>query len=63
MLWPHARAWAFASPEPTLRAIPDAQTVATLLARTMANAVPGGRRVLPSERGEAQPIPNAAAAA
>ena len=32
-LWPHARAWKLAVPQPMLRAVPDAQKVATLLAR------------------------------
>lgn len=30
-LWPHARAWRFASPQPMLRAVPEAEKVATLL--------------------------------
>jgi Bacterial PH domain len=32
-LWPSARAWELATPQPMLRAIPDAQSVATMLAR------------------------------
>jgi hypothetical protein len=32
-LWPHARAWKLREPQPMLRAVPDAQKVATLLAR------------------------------
>jgi hypothetical protein len=32
-LWPHARAWQLRDPQPMLRAVPDAQKVATLLAR------------------------------
>ena len=44
-LWPHARAWALARPEPSLRALPDAATVAALLADACAAAVPGGRRL------------------
>jgi Bacterial PH domain len=32
-LWPHARAWQLREPQPMLRAIPDAQKVATMLAR------------------------------
>lgn len=34
-LWPHARPWRAASPQPTLRAIPDAASVARLLASAM----------------------------
>lgn len=30
-LWPHARAWRFASPQPMLRAVPEAADVASLL--------------------------------
>ena len=30
-LWPHARAWRFASPQPMLRSVPEAERVATLL--------------------------------
>ena len=44
-LWPHARAWKLALPEPTMRSLPDAAAVATLLADACAAAVPGGRRV------------------
>jgi hypothetical protein len=32
MLWPHARPWRFAAPEPALRCIPDAARVARILA-------------------------------
>ena len=38
MLWPHARPWAFATPQPMLRAIPDAQGVARMLAERLAAA-------------------------
>jgi hypothetical protein len=34
-LWPHARPWHFARPEPMLRALPHAQAVAELLSRTL----------------------------
>jgi hypothetical protein len=30
-LWPHARPWRLANPEPMMRCIPDAKQVATLL--------------------------------
>jgi hypothetical protein len=33
LLWPHARGWHFRSPQPTLRAVPDAEAVAVLLFR------------------------------
>ncbi|WP_376097111.1 photosynthetic complex putative assembly protein PuhB [Roseomonas sp. CCTCC AB2023176] len=35
-LWPHARPWRFGRPEPMLRCIPDAATVAGLLSRALA---------------------------
>lgn len=41
-LWPHARAWRLAQPEPTLRAVPQAAAVATLLARVCAEAQADG---------------------
>lgn len=44
-LWPHARPWRAAKPEPMMRALPDAASVAALLAEACANAVPGGRRL------------------
>ncbi len=38
-LWPHARPWRFARPEPMLRAIPDAAQVGSLLAHAVAEHV------------------------
>jgi hypothetical protein len=38
MLWPHARPWHFARPEPSLRAVSDGATVAAILARALAAA-------------------------
>jgi hypothetical protein len=37
-LWPHARPWRLARPEPTLRCVPDAERVAQLLGRALAAA-------------------------
>lgn len=37
-LWPHARPWRFAKPEPMLRAVPDAAAAADVLARALAAA-------------------------
>jgi hypothetical protein len=45
MLWPHARPWHLSSPQPMLRAVPDAERIAALLARTLAEEVPEGRRL------------------
>ena len=39
-LWPHARPWKIANPQPMLRAVPDAATVAALVARTCLAANP-----------------------
>ena len=36
VLWPHARPWRLARPEPMLRAVPDAARVGQLLARALA---------------------------
>jgi hypothetical protein len=49
LLWPHARPWKLSVPEPMLRAVPDGKAVAALLARTLAEAVPEGRRVVIEE--------------
>lgn len=48
-LWPHARPWQLAKPEPMMRALPDAANVAALLADACAKAVPGGRRLAVTE--------------
>ena len=39
LLWPHARRWRFSQPEPMLRAIPEAEKVAKLLADAAAKHV------------------------
>lgn len=36
LLWPHARPWKFSQPEPMLRSVPDAESVAKLLAEACA---------------------------
>lgn len=41
VLWPHARPWRFARPEPTLRAIPEPQRVAEILGSALAATVDG----------------------
>jgi hypothetical protein len=46
MLWPHARPWKLAVPEPMLRAVPEGARVAATLSRTLAEAVPEGRRLV-----------------
>jgi len=49
VLWPHSRPWRYGRPEPMLRGLADGQRVAALLARTMAQAVPGGRHLAPAD--------------
>ncbi|WP_448585235.1 photosynthetic complex putative assembly protein PuhB [Thermaurantiacus sp.] len=51
LLWPHVRPWRFARPEPMLRGLADVRPVADLLARALAEAVPGGRRLAVPEPG------------
>ncbi|RVT40348.1 photosynthetic complex putative assembly protein PuhB [Sphingobium algorifonticola] len=41
-LWPHARPWKIATPQPMLRAVPNAADIATLIARTCLAANPAG---------------------
>ncbi len=55
-LWPHARPWRVAKPQPTLRCVPDAAAVAQLLAQSWQRAT--GRSLSPAS----QPVPNAAPA-
>lgn len=40
MLWPHARPWRFGQPSPMLRALPDAEAAASVLAKACAAVVP-----------------------
>jgi len=44
LIWPHARPWRFAHPEPLLRALGDVRPVAALLADTLLSVQPQGRR-------------------
>ncbi|CAO4185612.1 photosynthetic complex putative assembly protein PuhB [Methylorubrum aminovorans] len=50
-LWPHARPWRVSRPEPMLRSVPDARSVAALLAPALA-AQAGGVAVDPTRTGE-----------
>ena len=49
ILWPHARPWRLAKPEPMLRAVPDAEAVATILARALCEAA-GTAATAPANR-------------
>ena len=47
-LWPHARPWRIVTPQPMLRAVPEAARIAGLIARTCLAASPEGR-IVPAE--------------
>ena len=42
-LWPHARAWHINRPQPTLRAVGDAERIGAMIARQCLTAVPSGQ--------------------
>jgi hypothetical protein len=54
-LWPHARPWRFARPEPMLRAIPEAERVGALLSQAMAAATGISAPAKPAENVAAEP--------
>lgn len=47
LLWPHARLWRFSQPEPMLRALPEAEALAKILAEACAKNAPIEQRVRP----------------
>ncbi len=47
MLWPHARPWKLGQPQPMLRAVPEAEKVAAMLARASAKLVEIERSTAP----------------
>lgn len=47
MLWPHARPWRLREPQPMLRAVPNADRVAAILARACARHGPVSRAASP----------------
>ncbi len=51
-LWPHARPWRFKVPEPMLRFVPDAKSVASLLSRALVDATGDDRSVAPRSADE-----------
>lgn len=55
-LWPHARPWRIARPEPTLRSVPEAERVAALLADALAGAARQSRAMRP-DLAPAQDLP------
>jgi len=54
-MWPHTRAWHLRQPQPTLRGLPDAQAVATLLSKALHAAAGKPERIL---RPAAAPSPS-----
>lgn len=63
-LWPHARPWRVARPEPMLRAVPEAARVADILAQALhAAGAPAPRAAAAPEPAAEQGAPAAAAAA
>ena len=54
-LWPHARPWELVKPQPMMRAVPDAATVAALVARTCLAANPNGQLGIVEAAGDALP--------
>lgn len=59
-LWPHARPWRLAVPQPMLRSVPDAAGVGALIARTCLGAQPDGPAAAVAAP---RPVPAFAAAA
>lgn len=57
MLWPHARAWRFKHTEPTLRCIPDVETVSGILGQAAAPYV-GARPTAAPEEKQTDRAPN-----
>ena len=47
LIWPHARPWHLAAPQPMLLGIPDACDVAAILSRALLKASPCGEILLP----------------
>lgn len=62
-LWPHARPWKIGTPQPMLRALPDATTVASLIAKTCLAANPGGSIAQPEPQADSTPSFGTAAVA
>ena len=56
MLWPHVRSLRFVTPQPTLRAIPDAQAFAALLFKTTQNVQPVATKEAAPQRSRDVPL-------
>lgn len=62
-LWPHARAWHYATPQPMMRAVPDIDAVSTLIARACLAIQTNGRVVPIEAASRRQQTPDQAVAA
>jgi hypothetical protein len=62
LLWPHARPWRFRSPQPMLRAVPNAEAVAAELMRACAALVPIQPTIVAEPARQAVPVPVGVAA-
>jgi hypothetical protein len=62
-LWPHVRPWRVATPEPMLRAVPDARHVAALVARACLAVHPHGTVAQPAPVSMPEPLLGEAVAA
>ncbi|MEN2787908.1 photosynthetic complex putative assembly protein PuhB [Sphingomonas qilianensis] len=54
-LWPHARPWKIVAPQPMLRALPEAATVAALIGRHCLAAHPDGQLAVPESATQQAP--------
>ncbi len=63
VLWPHARPWQLKDPQPMLRAIPDVETVAAMVARACLAAHPDGNVIPIENASRAEPVYGKAVAA
>ncbi len=59
-LWPHARPWRFAPPQPALRCVPDGEAVGQLLSRAVARAGGSVRQLTPDVSSVARDLTEAA---
>jgi Bacterial PH domain len=55
LLWPHARPWRFSRPEPMLRAVPEAEKLASILAEACAKNIPADQNLTQINEAPAAP--------
>lgn len=63
VLWPHARPWRLRSPQPMMRALPDADAVAATLRQACASVTPNIVEEAGARRGPVSTLPPTGAAA